>query len=315
METTPAEPKTLSEAIRFFSDPDRCLAYLIPLRWPSGICCPRCACADYSFLKTRRIWKCKGCKRQFSIKVGTVLEDSPLGLDKWLTGIWLIANCRNGISSYEIHRALGICQKSAWFLLHRIRYAMKTGSLSKLSGMLESDETFIGGEAKNMHASKRAKRIKRGGSVGKAVVWGVVKRGGEVRANVVPDTKGYTLQEEVVSNVEAGSEVITDASHAYRGLATEYDHKIINHQVAYVEGSVHTNTIENYWSLLKRAIKGTYICVNPDHLGRYVDEQSFRYNVRKLKDGERFKSATTGISDKRLTYKKLTGKLPQGVAG
>ncbi|HEY2908761.1 MAG TPA: IS1595 family transposase [Gemmataceae bacterium] len=205
-------PKTLVEAIRFFADPDNCLNFLKPLRWPNGITCPRCGSADHSFISTRRVWKCKGCKKQFSIKVGTIMKDSPLGLDKWLTAIWLIANAKNGVSSWEIHRALGITQKSAWFLLHRIRLAMQTGSFAMMEGEVEADETFIGGKARNMHKDKRAEKITSRGAAGKAIVVGVLDR--ETRKVVtahVADTKRATLQGHVRNHVELGSAVYTHA--------------------------------------------------------------------------------------------------------
>lgn len=178
-EYTPALPKTLLEAIRFFSDPETCVTFMSLLRWPNGVTCPRCAAQDVSFLSTRRIWKCRSCKKQFSVKVGSIMEDSPLGLDKWLAAIWMIANCKNGVSSYEIHRALGITQKSAWFLLHRIRLAMQTGTFQKLSGTVEADETYIGGLAKNMHKAEREKRIMGTGGSGKAIVMGILERHGK----------------------------------------------------------------------------------------------------------------------------------------
>jgi transposase-like protein len=238
------------------------------------------------------------------------MEDSPIPLSKWLSAIWMIANCRNGISSYEIHRGLGVCQKTAWFLLHRIRYAMKTGTFNKLSGTVECDETFCGGKAEFMHKSKREKRIRGRGHSGKAIVMGILQRGGKVRARSIPDTKLETLHKEVMANVEPGSEIFTDPHPGYNGLNGPYDHEAINHFAGeYVRGKVHTQGIENFWSLLKRALKGTYISVNAEHLDRYVDEQAFRYNVREMRDSERFTTATSGISDKRLTYKRLTGKL------
>jgi transposase-like protein len=265
------------EAIRYFSDPDACLNFLIPLRWRDGIACPRCESKEYSFLSTRRLWKCKGCKKQFSIKVGTIMEDSPIGLDKWLAAIWLIANAKNGVSSWEVHRSLGITQKSAWFLLHRIRLAMQTGTFRKLSGEVEVDEAFIGGKARNMHKAKREKAIKGRGAVGKSIVIGVLERDGEIRTKVIPDTKKQTVQAEVRENVEPGSMVNTDALPSYEGLAPDYLHEAVDHAVEFVRGNVHTNGLENYWSLLKRCIRGTYVSVEPFHLFRYLDEENFRY--------------------------------------
>jgi transposase-like protein len=317
MDTTthaPVPPTTLQEAIRYFSDPDICIAFLTPLRWPNGITCPRCGSAEHSYLSTRRVWKCKACKKQFSIKVGTIMEDSPLGLDKWLAGIWLIANAKNGISSWEIHRALGITQKSAWFLLHRIRLAMQTGTFCKLKGEVEVDETYIGGKARNMHASKRAEKIPGRGIAGKAIVFGVLERGGRIHTRAIPDTKKQTMQGEIREHVEPGTLVCTDAHDSYTGLAPEYVHEAVDHAVEYVRGNIHTNGLENYWSLLKRTIRGTYVAVEPFHLFRYLDEQSFRYNERKREDrtvktdAERFALLLGMIAGKRLTYKHLTGK-------
>ena len=269
MDTNTPNPTTLVEAIRHFSDPDTCLKFLIPLRWPDGIACPRCGSAEHSFISTRRVWKCKGCKKQFSVKVGTVMEDSPLGLDKWLTAIWLIANAKNGISSWEVHRALGITQKSAWFLLHRIRLAMQTGTFVKLSGEVEVDETFIGGKARNMHKDKRAAKIHGRGGVGKAIVLGILERGGKVKTTVIPNTKKKTIRPIVRETVEAGATISTDSLLSYRGLSPDYVHDAVDHAAnEYVRGNVHTNGVENYWSLLKRCIKGTYVSAEPFHLFR-----------------------------------------------
>lgn len=276
-----AFPETLQEAILYFSKPENCTSFLAQLRWPDGVTCPVCEGDKVSYLSTRRLWKCKGCKKQFSVKVGTVMEDSPIGLDKWLAAIWLIANAKNGISSYEVSRALGVTQKSGWFLLHRIRLAMQTGTFKKLSGTVECDETVIGGLSRNMHKSKRAAKIIGTGFSGKMVVMGMLERHGEVITKVVPDTSRETVHKHIQTNVEAGSEVFTDAWQAYRGIDSEYVHEFVNHTETYVRGRVHTNGIENFWSLLKRSIKGTYVSVEPFHLFRYLDEQSFRFNTRK----------------------------------
>jgi transposase-like protein len=315
--TNPTHPKTLVEAIRYFSDPDNCHNFLLPLLWPEGIACPRCGSKNHSFLSTRRLWKCKDCKKQFSIKVGTIMEDSPLGLDKWLTAMWLIVNAKNGISSYEVHRDLGITQKSAWFLMHRIRLAMQSGTFHKLSGEVEVDETFIGGKARNMHKDKRAEKITGRGAAGKAIVIGVLERGKEVRTKVIPNTRKGTVQAEVRAHVEPGALVCTDALASYQGLAPDYVHEAVDHAVEYVRGNVHTNGLENYWSLLKRCIRGTYVSVEPFHLFRYLDEENFRYNERKhdngdvKHDGERFIDVVGSMGGKRLTYKKLIGKAPE----
>ncbi|HUS11389.1 MAG TPA: IS1595 family transposase [Pyrinomonadaceae bacterium] len=305
-----AFPKTLIQAVRYFSDPDTALGCMVAIRWPDGIECPRCESREYSFVKTRRIWICKGCKKHFSVKIGTIMEDSPIDLDKWLTAIWLIVNAKNGISSYEIHRSVGVTQKSAWFLLHRIRKAMQTGTFKKFSGEVEVDETFIGGLARNMHESKR--RHMGTGGAGKVAVMGLLERHGEVRAHVVADLTMGSLQPHVERYVEHGATVHTDKWVSYNGLESRYIHNVINHAERYVEGNVHTNGIENSWSLLKRTLKGTYVSVEPFHLFRYLDEQSFRFNNRKADDSDRFIKAASQITGKRVTYKQLTGKEPAG---
>jgi transposase-like protein len=313
-------PKTLLQAVKYFGDPDTALGCMIAIRWPDGIECPRCESREYSFVRTRRIWICKGCKKHFSVKLGTIMEDSPIGLDKWLSAIWLIVNAKNGISSYEIHRAIGITQKSAWFLLHRIRKAMQTGTFTKLCGEVEVDETFIGGKARNMHRSALARRVAefatpltgRNQTTGKVAVMGLLERHGEVRTMVVPNTKRKSLHGEVSKHVEAGSTVYSDALRSYRQLDEDYTHKVINHAEKYVDGIVHTNGIENFWSLLKRTIGGTYVSVEPFHLFRYLDEQAFRFNNRKVQDSDRFLKAAQNITGKRLTLKQLTGKESKG---
>ena len=299
-------PATLVEAIRHFSDLQVCHDFMVALRWSDGkVTCPRCGCDKVGFIKTRRTWQCKGCQKQFSTKLGTIFEDSPLGLDKWLPAVWLIANCKNGISSYELARALGVTQKSAWFMLHRIRLAMQTGSFDKfLKGEVEADETFIGGKARNMHKGKR--KAKGTGTVGKAVVMGLLERKGEVRVKVVPNTKRSSVQMAVRENVYRGSDVFTDALPSYTGLDDEYFHQVVDHAECYVNGRIHTNGLENFWSLLKRSIKGTYVALAPFHLFRYLDEQSFRFNKRKGNDATRFLEAMLNAIGKRLTFKELT---------
>jgi transposase-like protein len=309
------EPKTLQEAIVYFSNPNHCLAYLAKKRWPNGVViCPTCGSNQVHFLPTRRLWQCavKHKRQQFSIKVGTVMEDSAIGLDKWLCAMWMICNDKNGISSYEIHRSIGVTQKSAWFMAHRIRLGMQDDFMGKLRGHVEVDETFIGGKARFMHKSKRAKVFKRGPS-GKTIVVGVLQRGGDVRTQVVENRERKAVQTIVRENVEPGTQLSTDEWSAYFGLSDEYTHKIINHADAYVDGQVHTNGLENFWSLLKRGLKGTYVSVEPFHLFRYLDEQMFRFNNRAKKyqfvsDNDRFQMVTSQLVGKRLTYQQLTGK-------
>jgi|SRR5579863_9583490 len=305
------EPTTLQEAIVYFSNPANCRDYLVARRWPNGVTCPRCGSADVLFLEKYNRWHCraKHDAPQFTLKTGTIMEDSPIGLDKWLMALWQIVNCKNGISSYEIHRAIGVTQKTAWFMDHRIRLALRSGSFAKMSGECEVDETFIGGKARNMHIAQRRRRITGTGGKDKAIVMGIAERGGEVRTVVLPDRKKKTLQGEVKKHVEAGAALYSDELLSYDGLATDYAHKVINHAVAYVDGAVHTNTLENFWSLFKRGVHGTYVSIEPFHLARYLDEQAFRYNNRKdLDDGGRFDLAVRQIVGKRLTYAELTGK-------
>jgi transposase-like protein len=304
-------PKTLQQAIVHFSKPENCNTFMIAARWVDGkVRCPQCGSDDVIYLEKARLFKCRTAhpKQKFSLKVGTIFEDSPLGLDKWLAAIWLIANAKNGISSYEIHRALGITQKTAWFVLHRIRLAMQQGSIEKLSGHVEVDETFIGGKARNMHRSEKARKIHGTGGMGKVAVMGLLERHGEVRTMVVPNVKRKSLRKEINTHVEPGSMVYSDALRSYNDLNYDYMHNVINHAEKYVEGNVHTNGIENFWSLLKRTIGGTYVSVEPFHLFRYLDEQAFRFNRRKATDSDRFFEVLSMITGKRLQFAELTGK-------
>jgi transposase-like protein len=307
-------PNTLQEAIAYFSDPERCFEYSVRLRWPNGkIQCPRCGSEQHSFISTRRMWFCKGCKKQFTVKVGTIFEDSAIGMDKWMVAVWLIVNCKNGISSYEVGRHSGITQKSAWFMMHRIRLAMQQHSFLKLGTdgkEVEVDETFIGGKARNMHMDKRERRITGTGGKDKTAVMGILERGGDVRLAVVPNRRKKALQDQIRHHVSAGAALYSDALQSYDGLSQEYGHKVIDHAETYVNGRIHTNGLENFWSLLKRGINGTYVSVEPFHLFRYLDEQAFRYNNRHkpMKDGDRFEKAMSHVFGKRLTYAELTGK-------
>lgn len=310
------EPKTLQEAIVYFSNPDHCLNYLVARRWPNGVTCPTCGNDSVNFLKNQRRWECKGkhAKKQFSVKVGTIFEDSPIGLDKWLTAVWMMTSAKNGVSSWEIHRALGVTQKTAWFMLQRIRLGMqdeKAGKLGGGSGQVEVDETYIGGKARNMHKDRKARVLqgKGGGVVGKVGVQGTMERGGEVRLNVIRDSRYGTLIPNIRQNVEKGAHLFTDEASAYFDIGPEFAHDVINHAEAYANGQIHTNGLENFWSLLKRNLSGTYVSVEPFHLFRYLDEQAFRYNNRKdMNDADRFSKTLTQIVGKRLTYKELTGK-------
>jgi transposase-like protein len=308
-------PQTLQDAIRYFSDFDNCQRTMIELRWLDGkVRCPYCKSERVTYLPSGRVWRCanRHDRRKFSLKVGTIFEDSPIGLDKWFTAMWLLSNCKNGVSSYEIARDIHVTQKTAWFMDHRIRMAMHAGSFDKMTGEVEADETFIGGLARFMHKDQKAKITGTGGA-GKVAVMGLLERHGpdkhsRVKAKVVRNVQRDTLHNAIRDNVEPGSEMFTDAWVGYGGLEPDYTHKVIDHAEAYVKGNVHTNGIENFWSLLKRGLKGTYISVEPFHLFRYVDEQAFRFNSRKVSDGTRFAEALGNVTGRRLMYKHLTGK-------
>jgi transposase-like protein len=303
-------PQTLVQAVKYFGNPDNALKFMVSIRWPDGVVkCPTCGSDKVSFLSTRRTWKCKAShpKQQFSVKVGTIMEDSPIGLDNWLCAFWLIANCKNGISSYELAKDLGVTQKTAWFMNHRIRLAMQeSGTLEMMKGQVEVDETFIGGKARNMKHSKRKEIIGRHGHKRSPFV-GKTSR---VKLKVVKTTKRKELWSEVEKGVQKGAEVFTDSLKSYEGLdEQEYVHKVIDHAECYAKGEVHTNGLQNFWSLLKRGILGTYVSVEPFHLFRYLDEQAFRFNERKDNDAGRFIKAVAGYIGKGLRYAKLTGKV------
>lgn len=309
------EPKldTLQEAITYFSNPTNCREYVAMRRWPNGVVCPRCGSEKVKFLEKYNRWQCgsRHKNRQFTSKTGTIFEDSPLGLDKWLAAMWQVVNCKNGVSSYEVHRAIGVTQKTAWFMDHRIRLALQSGSFVKLgsdpNSKVEVDETFIGGKARNMHKSRRARMTTYDS---KTAVMGILERGGKVKATVLGNKRrGSQMQEIVRESVHAGAWIMTDEFAGYAGLAKDYTHLVVNHLERYVQGNVHTQGIENFWSLLKRGLNGTYVSVEPFHLFRYVDEQVFRYNNRKnMNDGQRFDLAVRQIVGKRLTWTQLTGK-------
>jgi transposase-like protein len=319
MGMTESLPKTLIEAVRYFSDPDNCREYLMARRWPKGVTCPTCGSKTVYFDHSRNGWECKTRhpKRKFTLKTGTIFEDSPLGLDKWLPTVWMIANCKNGVSSHEIARAVGVTQKTAWFMLHRVRLAMQDTDGGKLSGEVEVDETYIGGRARNMHKSRKARALhgRRGGVDGKAAVMGLLDRHGkdavsQVRVVMLQGRRRHHVQPEVRKHVEAGSSVYTDQLMSYHGLSADYVHGVIDHAERYVDGQVHTNGCENFWSLLKRALKGTYVTVEPFHLFRYLDEQVFRFNNRReMNDADRFSAVLSNIVGRRLTYADLIGAI------
>lgn len=305
-------PQTFHEAVKYFADPERALKFMVSWRWPEGVRCPRCDSDKVGFIATRKLWECKCCtvKKQFTVKVGTLMEDSAIPLEKWLCAVWLMCNSKNGVSSYEIHRHLGVTQKSAWFLMHRVRFAMQNGSVEKMKGQVESDETFIGGKNRFMHPHRK-KRIS--GWTGKTPVQGLLERttserASRVKLKVLKTTRNYEVQGNVREYVLKGSELHTDALRSYIGMDKDYSHQVIDHAICYAKGHVHTNGLENFWSLLKRSIKGTYISIEPFHLFRYLDEQAFRFNERADTDAGRFLKAVKGTLGKRILYTDLTGK-------
>jgi len=306
-------PETLLEVVRYFSDERRAFECVRDHRWPNGVKCPHCGSDRIKFMESRLKWNCNACRQQFTCKTKSIFEDSPLSLTKWIPALWLIVNAKNGISSYEVHRALGVTQKTAWFMLHRLRLAMQNGTLEKFGGKdgtpVEADETYIGGKARNIHKSvKERKGINSNPMSGKSAVLGLLERGGRVVTFHIQDTKARTMMPLVKSTVKTDSWFFTDANSAYVMAGDHFRHDFVDHAVQYVDGVVHTNGMENYWSLLKRTIKGTYVSVEPFHLHRYLDEQAFRFNERKGTDKERFRIALTQVSNKRIMYKHLTGK-------
>jgi len=309
-------PDTLLGAIAYFADVDVATQFVASLRWPNGVSCPHCDEKNVAYIASRRIWQCKGCRKQFSVKVGSIFEDSPIPLSKWLPAMWMLVNCKNGVSSYEIARDIGVTQKTAWFMLHRLRLAIHAKSFTKFGGHVEVDETFIGGKARNMHGAKR-KRLGISQSrsmIGKVAVMGLLERhakddgGSQVRFKVIANRKKHQLEQVVTENVALGANIYTDALKSYDRMGERgYVHGVIDHAEEYVDGAVHTNGLENFWSLLKRAIKGTYVSVEPFHLFRYLDEQVYRFNNRKLTDAKRFVDACAAVFGKRMMYRELTG--------
>jgi transposase-like protein len=313
-----AKPKTLQEAIKYYSDESNCIRTVAEMRWPNGPYCPSCGHMQHYWLESQKRWKCKECWKQFSVKLGTIFEDSPIPLEKWLVALWMLVNCKNGVSSYEIARTIGVTQKSAWFMLQRLRLGLQDketgGKLGGPDNPVEIDETFIGGKARNMHKARRARMTTIGKIAAKTAVMGMLERGGKVKTAILGGKRDKQQMHQIVrENVVIGSPVMTDEFVNYSGLAKDYEHKVVNHLDKYVEGNIHTQGIENFWSLLKRGLGGTYVAVEPFHLFRYVDEQAFRFNnrgtrERKVTDRNRFELALSQIAGKRLTFAEVTGK-------
>lgn len=285
-------PSNLMEALRHFSNPDNCREYLASIRWPDGkVVCPSCSHSYVGFIKTRGQYQCHvpWCKRQFSAKTGTIFEGSKVCLSKWFAATWIIANSKIGVSSIELARHIGVSQTTAWQMLHRLRKAMGTPTFQKLTGIVEVDESFVGGKTWSMNLKRYKRRIQGRGCVGKAIVFGLVERGGRVRTFVVESRDAETLQSIIKQQVEHGAHVYTDCFQSYQGLSSSFVHKTVNRSKGFLKLKIHTNSIENFWKNLKRSLRGAYICVSIHHLQRYLAEVEFRYNHRHVSDSARFR--------------------------
>jgi transposase-like protein len=315
------EDVNLFDLFRKFNDEDKAREFVEKLRWPDGPVCPHCDSKEVYRLTPKAeskraarkgLLKCKKCRKQFTVTVNTIFSDSHIPLSKWVIAIHLLCSSKKGMSAHQLHRMLGITYKSAWFMCHRIRYAMTQEPLaSKLSGTVECDETYIGGKAHNMHASKRKVKIQGRGPVNKIPVVALVERGGRVRSQVVERVTGDNLKAVLREHVEPSAHIMTDEFVSYRGLDREFaSHQLVNHKDGeYVRGSVYMNTVEGFFSLLKRGVIGTYHHWSPQHLHRYLTEFDFRYNLRKTTDGTRAALAIQGAKGKRLMYKEPIRRL------
>lgn len=294
------------ELIRHFDTEEKCAEYLAMKRWNGNPVCPKCG-HDVCYTlkgKTKR-YKCSDCREQFSVRVGTIFEASPIKLQTWFLAIYLVTAHKKGISSLQLARDLNVTQKTAWFMLHRIRYAMGMEPAQQLDGTVEVDETYVGGKDRNRHASKRKEGY---GGKGKAAVLGMLDRDGDLIAKHVPDTEKKTLLPILHAAIAKGSTVCTDEFPAYTSLRRVYDHQTVKHSAEqYVRGAIHTNSIEGFWSLLKRGIVGIYHFTSEKHLQKYVDEFAYRYNSRTAHDSERFAEMVSTVQG-RLTYKTLTNE-------
>lgn len=311
-------PTTLIKAVTYFSDEATCRDFLAGMRWPGGVRCIFCDSDRCGYIATRSLWRCKACRKEFTVKKGTIFEDSPIPLSKWLPAMWLLTAGKKSRSSHQLAKDLGVTQRTAWFMAHRIRLAMETDSFNApLSGEVEADETMMGGSDKNKHAHLR--RGPWGPMLGKTAVMGLLERHGEgasqVRAKAIPSRRKRVIQAEIRQHVAPGSTVITDALASYHEMHRDYIHEVIDHSEAYVEGRVHTNGIENFWSLFKRVIYGTHHSVQPFHLDRYLAENVRKFNTRKHADDVRFANTVDRAIGRRVTWKELTGKTaPKGAS-
>ena len=297
----------LIELLTYFKNEQVCRNYLEKMRWNNQITCPYCKHEKVFKYSNGKTYCCAGCNKQFSVRVGTIFENSKISLKKWITAIYLITSHKKGISSIQLHKDIGVTQKPAWFMLHRIRFAFRLNkSTDKLSGICEADETYIGGQEKNKHKDKKTYGTQGRSTKTKIAVAGIVERGGELRAQVVNNTSGKVLKPFIIDNVKDGGVINTDEWLGYKGLKKIFDHRVVNHnQKQYVNGDAHTNTMESFWAWLKRGITGIYHSMSRKHIQQYVDEFVFRYNTKDYNENYRFNVMLNNING-RLTYKQLT---------
>lgn len=297
---------SLLALMKQFDSEEKCVAHLASIRWPDGAVCPICQHGErVNFIKARNVFWCGNCKKQFSVRVGTIFEESRLPLNKWFAAIWLATSHKKGISSVQLAKDIGVTQKTAWHMLNRMREAMKgMGEGGNLFGVVEIDETYHGGKEKNKHAHKRLKAGR--GAVGKAPVLGMLERGGMAKAFKVQTVDGAMIDVMVRQHVVCGSHLMTDEHAAYRVLDNDYVRQAVSHgRGEYVRGTAHTNTIEGFWSIFKRGVMGIYHHVSDKHLQRYLDEFAARYNTRDQREGDRFDGFLAASIGRRLTYQEL----------